>query len=416
MAFSKRLVKVLVTLLALLVSLDGVMAQGGEAVVRTGLRPDAPAYGVRGIHPVGTRDLVIDGEAPLDISVWYPALNDDNLEEAITYPYTIKMDTPAGTTATVAGHAISEAPYDLSGSPYPLVILSHGFSLGRTAYAWLAEHLASHGFVVIAPEHKERWEPSFTTFWPPAITRPQDVLTVLAYVDEQVGAGGALEGLVNAELVAVIGHSSGGYTALAAAGARLNMDGAERSDACGHLKMADPNVWLCDLLLPYVADMAELAGLDSIPEGLWPAWADPRIDAIVPMADEAYWFGQEGLAEITVPVMAIGGTLDTGAPYMWGTHLTYEHVSSTTKALVAFENAEHMIFGSTCEALPFYAEIGWYQACSDPVWDMDRAHDLINHFTTAFLLAELKQDADAAAALAPDAVSFPSVTYEAQGF
>jgi predicted dienelactone hydrolase len=387
MVLSKRSAIVLVTLLALLMSLAGVMAQEGEAVVGTGLRPDAPTYGVRGPHPVGTRDLVIDGEAPLDISVWYPALNDDNLEEAITYPYTIKMDTPAGTTATVAGHAISEAPYDLSGSPYPLVILSHGFSLGRTAYAWLAEHLASHGFVVIAPEHKERWEPSFTTFWPPAITRPQDVLTVLAYVDEQVGAGGALEGLVNAELVAVIGHSSGGYTALAAAGARLNMDGAERSDACGHLKMADPNVWLCDLLLPYVADMAELAGLDSIPEGLWPAWADPRIDAIVPMADEAYWFGQEGLAEITVPVMAIGGTLDTGAPYMWGTHLTYEHVSSTTKALVAFENAEHMIFVSTCEALPFYAEIGWYQACSDPVWDMDRAHDLINHFTTAFLLA-----------------------------
>jgi hypothetical protein len=46
---------------------------------------------------------------------------------------------------------------------------------------------------------------------------------------------------------------------------------------------------------------------------------------------------------------------------------------------------------------------------------MDRAHDLINHFTTAFLLAELYQDADAAA-LAPDAVHFPSVTYEAQGF
>jgi hypothetical protein len=47
---------------------------------------------------------------------------------------------------------------------------------------------------------------------------------------------------------------------------------------------------------------------------------------------------------------------------------------------------------------------------------MDRAHDLISHFTTAFLLAELYQDADAAAALAPDGVHFPGVTYEAQGF
>jgi hypothetical protein len=47
---------------------------------------------------------------------------------------------------------------------------------------------------------------------------------------------------------------------------------------------------------------------------------------------------------------------------------------------------------------------------------MDRAHDLINHFTTAFLLDVLKGDKDAHAALAPDAVSFPGITYQAEGF
>jgi predicted dienelactone hydrolase len=415
MIYRKQLVVAAVMLLVLAAVSVGVMAQEGETVVLNGLRPDAPPYAIRGSYPVGTRDLVIDGETPLDITVWYPALNDDNLEEAIIYPYILKMDTPPGTTATIAGHAIGEAPYDLSEDPYALVILSPGFALGRTTYAWLAEHLASHGFVVISPEHVEKYEPSLTGFWPGAITRPQDILTVLAYVDEQTGAGGTLEGLINAELVAVIGHSSGGYTALAAAGAQLNTDAmAARCETA--LATADPNVWLCNLLLPYVADMAELAGLDSVPVGLWPTSADPRIDAIVPMAGNAYEFDQEGLAEITVPMMAMGGTRDIGTPYMWGTHLAYEHVSSPTKALVAFENADHMIFGSTCEALPVYAEIGFYQLCSDPVWDMDRAHDLINHFTTAFLLAELYQDADATAALAPDGVNFAGVTYEAQGF
>jgi predicted dienelactone hydrolase len=140
------------------------------------------------------------------------------------------------------------------------------------------------------------------------------------------------------------------------------------------------------------------------------------VDAIVPMAGDAYFFDQAGLAEITVPVMAIGGTLDTGTPYLWGTHPTYEYVSSPTKARIAFENAEHMIFTSTCEALPFFAEIGLYEFCSDAVWDVNRTHDLTNHFATAFLLAELKQDTAAAAALVPDAVAFPGVTYEAQGF
>jgi len=54
--------------------------------------------------------------------------------------------------------------------------------------------------------------------------------------------------------------------------------------------------------------------------------------------------------------------------------------------------------------------------CADPVWDKDRAHDLLNHLITAFLLVALKDDADAGAALAPDQVVFPGITYEAQGF
>jgi hypothetical protein len=55
----------------------------------------------------------------------------------------------------------------------------------------------------------------------------------------------------------------------------------------------------------------------------------------------------------------------------------------------------------------------WYV---DAVWDKDRIHDLIHHFSTAFLLAELKADEDAAAMLAPDAVAFPGISYEAQGY
>ena len=47
---------------------------------------------------------------------------------------------------------------------------------------------------------------------------------------------------------------------------------------------------------------------------------------------------------------------------------------------------------------------------------MDRAHDLINHLTTAFLLDVLKGDKEAHKALAPDVVNFPGITYEAQGF
>ena len=47
---------------------------------------------------------------------------------------------------------------------------------------------------------------------------------------------------------------------------------------------------------------------------------------------------------------------------------------------------------------------------------MDRAHDLTNHFMTAFLLAELKGDPEAAAALAPENVASPGIQYETTEF
>jgi predicted dienelactone hydrolase len=202
---------------------------------------------------------------------------------------------------------------------------------------------------------------------------------------------------------------------LAAAGAQI--DTASFNAHCEEaIRTEDPITWLCEMLLPHVADMAELAGLASIPDGQWPNETDPRVDAIVPMAGDAYFFGQASLAKIDVPVLAIGGTLDDDTPFQWGPQPTYDHVSSDTKALLALNDAEHMIFSNTCESIRWYAKLLVGEFCSDTVWNRNQAHDLIAHFTTAFLLAELKQDAAAAAALAPDAAAFPQITYTAQGY
>jgi len=134
------------------------------------------------------------------------------------------------------------------------------------------------------------------------------------------------------------------------------------------------------------------------------------------MAGDAFFFGQAGLAEIRVPVMAIGGTQDNDSPFMWGTHPSYEYASSSTKVMIVLDGAEHMIFTGPCEKVSWVLKFFSAEFCSDSGWDRSYAHDLINHFTTAFLLAELKQDKGAAAALVPDTVEFPGVTYEAQGY
>jgi predicted dienelactone hydrolase len=312
------------------------------------------------------------------------------------------------------GHAAQDAAFDLVQGPYPLVILSPGFAIGATSYSWLAEHLASYGFVVMAPEHQEHLDPE-NELWRAAITRPQDILAVFAYVDKQVSPGGTLGSLIDSDVVAVIGHSYGGYTALAAAGAQIDT-GSFKTHCKDAALTDDPTVWLCDMLLPHLPEMAELAGLDAIPEGLWPDWSDPRVDAIVSMAGDAYFFGQVGLAGIDAPVLAIGGTLDSDTPFMWGPNPTYEYASSSRKGLVALNDAEHMIFTNTCESIWWYAKWVASEFCTDSDWDRHQAHDLINHLTAAFLLAELKQDKDASAALALDAVDFPSVSYEAEGY
>jgi predicted dienelactone hydrolase len=406
---------VLVVIAALAVS---VTVPFGTGAARNAQRPDPPPYGARGPHPVGMRALATDGDAPLEMVMWYPADGVD-ADAKITYPYKVGMPAPLGTVtfATYKGRASRDAPPDLAAGPYPLVVLSPGLSLGPTSYAWLVEHLASYGLVVIAPDHHEQIDEEFDVLWQAAVARPGDILDVLAYVDGQIGVGGALEGLVDAETVAVIGHSYGGYTALVAGGARIDTDGFTAH--CDAAYASDhPSAWLCDKLMPHVADMAALAGLDAVPDGLWPEWADPRVDAVVPMAGDAFFFGQAGLAEMTVPVMAIGGTADEDSPYTWGTYPTYEYVSSPAKVRIALEGAQHMIFTGPCERVPLLMRLRLVSGefCADPGWDRYYAHDLVNHFTTAFLLAELKGDADAAAALAPDAVGFDGMTYEAQGY
>jgi predicted dienelactone hydrolase len=404
------------TLVVLFVLFMGYRANQNDEESNISSPPDEAIYAVPGPHPVGIRDLVIEGDTPLDLTMWYPATNTDNLEEEIKYPYKIKFGAPFGNVsiASSQGGAIRGAPFDISTHPYPLIILSPGFSIGASSYAWLAEHLASYGFVVISPEHHETLDPA-NELWRAAIARPQDILTVFAYLDEQAMPDGIFEGLIDTEQVAVIGHSYGGYTSLAAAGARIDT-GAFQSQCDSVSGTDEPGAWLCEQLTPHMAEMASLAELDPIPDGLWPAWADPRVDAIVPMAGDAFFFGQAGLAEIGVPVMAIGGTSDVDSPYKWSTHPTYEYASSAKKVRVALEGAEHMIFTGPCGKTPRLLKFFTDEFCADSSWDRVYAHGLVRHFTTAFLLSELKQDPAASNALEPASVIFSGVTYDAQGY
>jgi predicted dienelactone hydrolase len=312
------------------------------------------AYAAQGSHAVGYRVFSTTGVQgqPLTVRAWYPAVGATAETATITYtaPNKFGEQITPGEEITSVGRALADGRPDTTGGPYPLVVFSHGFALSPIDYGTLVEHYASQGYVVLAPEHNESFDGSLTGFWEELIDRPVDISRTIDHAEQLSRSGEPLAGMIDLDDVAVVGHSYGGYTALAAAGAQF--DFAAYKDRCAALAADDPRNFFC-APLPNESDMAMRAGLDEVPSGLWPSFGDPRITAAISLAGDAYLFDQRGLAELEVPVMAMGGTIDEGTPYTWGAKLTYDHAGSTNKTLVSFPGAGHFLFLDPCENLPW---------------------------------------------------------------
>ncbi len=362
-----------------------------QAAPVKGVYADTPAYAGQGPYEVGRTWFKIGKEtkSPFVVVAWYPALKPvgDKLVGTLTVPDEYQTPNPEEIIDLHnLGTSVLNATPDNSKAPYPLVIFSPGFGDLPFRYTRLEEHLASYGFVVISallPEH---------VIWSHYITRPTITIREIDFAEQLTIQDGSFKGLIDAQHIGAVGHSSGGYTALAAGGAQL--DFAWFETWCGEHNSPDAML-VCPDLLGHKKDMLALAKLDTMPAGLWPSWGDPRVSAIVSQSGDAYVFGPMGLASITIPVMVQVGSNDNANIPEWSAYLTYENVSSTQKSEVVFEGGEHYMFGD------------W-----GGVWTTDTTHNLINHFTTAFLLDTLKDDNEAHKALLPDAVNFTDITYQ----
>ena len=241
--------------------------------------------------------------------------------------------------------------------------------------------------------------------------RPHDVTRAIDFAETLTATSSdALAGMIDANTVAVAGHSDGGLTALLSGGARMNM--VEAAALCAG---DGPHTFECDEWLNDAgrAEMAEAAGFASEPvSGLYPSYGgDPRVKAIIPMAASGEIEETSDLTALTLPTLQMLGSIDRYNP-LSGAERIYQELPSAQKGLVAFENADHFIFFLPCEDASWGTAPDSYFICADAVWDMDRAHDLINHFTTAFLLDTLKGDEDAHAALMAENISFPGIEYK----
>jgi predicted dienelactone hydrolase len=120
-------------------------------------------------------------------------------------------------------------PSALEGGPYtdgavargafPLVLHSHGFMDHRTNEAYLGEHLASHGYVMAAPDFPLSMSssPGGPTINDTA-EQPRDLSFVLDQLLAENGDAGSLfHGIIDPERIGASGLSLGGLTTLLAA-------------------------------------------------------------------------------------------------------------------------------------------------------------------------------------------------------
>jgi dienelactone hydrolase len=110
------------------------------------------------------------------------------------------------TTSSQVRHIDPWAWFPASRCRFPLIVFSHGANGKPTGYRLLLRHLASEGFVVLAPHHPDR-----TAQGDEATERVDDVTYLLDHLPAV--AGRLAPATIDAKRVGVAGHSFGAFVA-----------------------------------------------------------------------------------------------------------------------------------------------------------------------------------------------------------
>jgi len=314
-------------------------------------------------------------------AVWYPALRPQSGGEKVMY------------LSAYEGRAYQDAEVDLSAAPYPLVMFSHGFQgIGIQSFT-LCEHLASQGFIVAAPNHEGNTifdDSSDEEVAQIVYERPVDIVFTLG----QMQAHADFSSAIDPERIGIAGHSFGGYTTLVLAGAEGD---AERAQA--HCVASGGEGVFC----PYV-EYWEPGDVVGPPPGA------EVFKAALALAPGGYGaFGDEGLLEVDLPIMIMGGDLDD----MTGDEvLPIYDALPAPKHEIMIEGAGHMSFTDICRLDLPVPELE--EMCDPSIYmNIDRAFEIINVFAAAFFRYELSSEKAMADFLTPAfAATLPEATYE----
>ena len=358
--------------------------------------PDAPELSPRGDYNVGvqTLDLVNPDQVdivnaneenpsplydrPITIELWYPSTAADD-EQMTTYDSFFgrsDSDERVLTPFSFPGRATRDAEADVSDAPYPLVILSHGFPGHRLMMTYLAENLASKGYVVASIGHTDSTFDNVQAFSSTLVNRSLDQLFVLDELGRQSSADDtAVSGLVDADNTTIIGYSMGGYGALNAGGAGYNGFASNFGPGPNLDKLTFGNEEYAELLDDRVKAMV-----------LFAPWGGEMAGIGIP--GQSLW-DEPALADINIPTFWIVGSEDD-ISFFEGVQKLFDWSVNSERYLLIYDNALHNVAPNPPP--PQAVEWWQYDSYNDPVWDEARINNVNQHFITAFLDQYIKGD------------------------
>lgn len=231
-------------------------------------------------HTFANTSAITGAPRPLPSVIWYPA-----------------AASARATPADPALDAVSGAPA-ASGCAFPVIVFSHGFMAAPQGASLLLSHLASEGFVVVAPHHPDGQEDGIFDYTTTAGSRPGDLSAVIDQLPRlDADPTSPLHNLMDLRHIGVAGHSFGGLT-------------------------------------------AELTGV-----------YDTRVQAVLSMAP-GWCECNKATTRIGIPIVVMVGDQDT-VIWVSDVRLLYTYFPPTTPhALIVLHGAGHGAFVNSCGGLP----------------------------------------------------------------
>ena len=267
----------------------------------------APMPARSGTYAVGHDTISIPDPATgktISADLWYPAA-----DGATGTPTRYSLLSTAYFDSKVA---IEKAPINNAGS-FPFVVYSHGSGGQSFVASFLTEDIASHGYVVLSANHAGNTaadqllgssvSEDQNDFLRPNVVEAE-INWALAQSSGSASAYPVLKGAIDEKRIGLVGHSYGGYTALATVGGHTGPAGTTKPD--------------------------------------------PRIKAVVGHAPYTRRLSDSELAGIKIPVMLMVGTKDITTTLAKDSQRPFDLITGPPVVLVVMTDAAHQSFTDVC--------------------------------------------------------------------